>query len=255
MSQQQDQICKSHNDPDGSSTHWTTPDLIEKHWKHGRYLRRDTRLGDCVYMKAKGWFLIHRVKCARWLRPMMTCACVSGCLCVGNDTLVYFNFSLREATVGAVTFVSSGSPLCSQIFTVMCFLFFLCRAHWDTWDTSGRDDGFMHRSTRVDPGREEPELRPSINLFVFCFFFLFTKSANGSQPPGDKVIQTSSYFRFWALNNLQAQLCHAMLQWNWGKRKGSHCIYMQTVVEMVFLLHRETVELKLRMLLKPYHQN
>lgn len=175
MSQQQDQICKSHNDPDGSSTHWTTPDLIEKYWKHGRYLRSDTRLGDCVYMKAKGWFLIHRVKCARWLRPMMACACVSGCLCVGNDTLVYFNFSLRKATVGAVAFVSSGSPLCSQIFTVMCFLFFLCRAHWDTWDTSGRDDGFMHRSTRVDPGREEPELRPSINLFVFLFFFSFYK--------------------------------------------------------------------------------
>lgn len=40
---------------------------------------------------------------------------------MGSDTLVYFHFALWEATMTAV---SSDSPLCSQIFTLMCFLFF-----------------------------------------------------------------------------------------------------------------------------------
>lgn len=164
------------------------------------------------------------------LLPLMTCACASACLCVGHDTLVHSHFSLWEVTVGAVPFVSSGSPPCTQIFTIMCFLFFLCRAHWVTWDASGRGWLFNILINVGQSAGEEPELRPSITLFFFCFFFFPKKSANGYQPPGDEVTQTSSYFDFWALNNLQAQLCHAMLLWNWGKMKGGDCIYMHTVM-------------------------
>lgn len=171
MSQQQDQICKSHNDPDGSSTHWTTPDLIEKHWKHGRYLRRDTRLSDCVYMKAKGWFLIHRVKCARWLRPMMTCACVSGCLCVGNDTLVYFNFSLRSDCWCCDFCVKWLSSVQSDIHSNVFPLFPLqgslryLRYKWKGW--------WFHAP--IDPGRSrEGGARAEAKHQPFCFFLFIS---------------------------------------------------------------------------------
>lgn len=176
MSQQQDQIYKSHNDPDGSSTHWTTPDLIEKHWKHGSYLRRDTRLGDCVYMKAKGWFLIHRVKCARWLRPITfddLCMRVWVLVC-GQWYLGVFSFFSTRSDCWCCDFCvkwlsSVQSDIHSNVFPLFPLQGSLryLRYKWKGW--------LFH--TLVDlgrSGREEPELRPSINLF-FCLFFSFYK--------------------------------------------------------------------------------
>lgn len=42
------------------------------------------------------------------------------------------------------------SSVQSDIHANVFPLFFLCRVHWDTWDTSGRDACFVHWSTPVD---------------------------------------------------------------------------------------------------------
>lgn len=141
----------------------------------------------------------------------MTCACVSGCLCVGNDTLEYFYFSLREATVGAVTFVSSGSPLCSQILTIMCFLFFLCRAHWDTWDTSGRDDCFIHWSTRVDQGGRSQSWGQASTFFFLFFLFLqkVLMALNHQETRSSRLVHTLDFEHWTTSRHSCAMQCYS----------------------------------------------
>lgn len=148
------------------------------------------------------------------------CVCLGACVWAMIPWYIFI-LPCEEATVGAVTAVSSGSLMWSQIFTLMCFLFFLCRAHWDTWDTSGRDACFVHWSTLVDRGGRSQSWGQASTLFFV-------------------PIAPNYQFIFWLLSSEQPP--GTMLLWNWGKRKVAVCKCIQKdgfiAVEVIFLLHR-----------------
>ena len=89
------------------------------------------------------------------------------------------SFILYHEKQVLVLWLSSGSPLRGHIFTLMCFLFLLSTARWDTWAVRGRDAGFLRWWTLVDQGRRSQSWAQTPS---------FTWSANGSQPTGDNIL-------------------------------------------------------------------
>lgn len=161
----------------GSSAQRVTPDL--SNCKNDICLRRNMRRGNCLFNPKEN------VPDSSILLTLMTSVWMLVC---GQWYLGIFSFC---STASAVTALSSGSPPCSQIPTLMCFIFFSSAGPIEILEiqVEGMLISYNDRPWLIT---DEPEMRPSKN-----------KSANGFNQ--QKTIATNSYF--WTLNTLQACYC------------------------------------------------